>query len=293
MSPRTSAILNARYAQALALSLLCVIVFRAPLGALGNLALHDDRYNYIALVPAISISLLVLERRRIFALPRYCPAIGLPLMLLGALVYFAGELLPVRPERLSLAVLAVVLLWHGGFVLCYGAGTFRKAAFPLLFLLCIVPPPAFVLDKAIETLQTGSAGVSYVLFRLAGVPVLREGFTFSLPGADIEVARQCSGIRSSTSLLIVVLLAGHLFLRSNSRKILLALCIVPVAIFKNAVRIVTISLLGVYVDHSFFQGSLHHRYGGLAVLPLAVAVLVPLVWLLRKSEQPDSLQTTR
>ena len=178
-------------------------------------------------------------------------------------------------------------------MLCYGAGTFKRAAFPLLFLLWIVPLPAFVLDKAVELLRTGSASVSYALFRLAGVPVMREGFSFFLPGVEIEVARQCSSIRSSTSLLIVGLLVGHVFLLSNSRKILLALCIVPIVIFKNAVRIVTISLLGVYVDGSFFDGSFHHKYGGLAVSALALGILVPVVWILRKSEQPDSLETRR
>jgi exosortase/archaeosortase family protein len=84
---------------------------------------------------------------------------------------------------------------------------------------------------------------------------MKEGFSLFLPGVEIEVARQCSSIRSSTSLLIVGLLAGHVFLQANSRKTLLALCIVPIMIFKNAVRIVTISLLGVYVDHSVFGSS--------------------------------------
>jgi exosortase len=291
MSTSTSARLNSRSTRLLALSLLCGIAFRAPLVALGKLSIQDGDYNYIALVPAISMGLMFLERRRIFILPRYCPAIGLPIMLSGVLTYLAGGLLPMRPESLSFQVLAVVLLWLGGFVLCYGPGTFKRAAFPLLFLLCIVPPPAFVLDNAIEALRAGSTDVSYRLFRLARVPVLRQGLSLLLPGAEIEVAPQCSGIRSSACLMIAGLLAGHVFLQSNSRKILLTLCIVPIMIFKNAVRIVTISLLGVYLDHSYFFGSFHHQYGGLAVSAMAVAILLPIIWTLRKSEQPAHLET--
>lgn len=291
MSSRVFAIPGTRYTWLLALSLICVVAFRAPLSALRNLALRDEDYNYIALIPAISMGLLFLERRRVFVLPRYCPAIGLPVMLAGVLAYFASELPPLRPESLSLAVLAAVLVWLGAFVLCSGPGTFRRAAFPLLFLLFMLPPPAFVLDKVIETLRAGSTEVSYALFRLAGVPVLKKGFSLLLPGAEIEVARQCSGIRSSASLLIAGLLAGHVFLQSTSRKILLALCIVPVMIFKNAARIVAISLLGVYSDRSYFYGSFHHQYGGLAVSALAVALLLPLIWMLRRSEQPDPVAT--
>jgi exosortase/archaeosortase family protein len=64
---------------------------------------------------------------------------------------------------------------------------------------------------------------------------------------------------------------------------------VPIMILKNAVRIVAIALLGVYWDRSFFFGSFHHEYGGLAVSALAITMLVPLIWALRKSEPPEHL----
>ena len=288
-SSGTFDLVGERYFRLLALSLLWVIIFRVPLSALVHLMLRNEDYNYIALVPFISIGFLYLERRRIFTAPQYCPAIGLPLMLLGGLAYISSAVWSARPESLSLAVLAVVLLCYGGFVLCYGPATFGRAAFPLLFLLFIVPPPGFVLDRAIGALQAGSTGASYWLFRMVHVPVLRQGFSLVLPGAEIQVAPQCSGIRSSASLLIAGLLAGHVFLQSTSRKTLLALCIVPIMIFKNAVRIVTISLLGVYLDRSYFSGSFHHQYGGLAVSALAVAILLPLIWILRKSERGEQI----
>ena len=99
------------------------------------------------------------------------------------------------------------------------------------------------------------------------MPVLRQGFSLVLP--EIEIAKQCRGVRSSASLLI----AG-----------LLALFLLPLMIFKNAVRIVDISLLGVYLDRSYFFGSFHHQYRGLAISALAVTLLLPVIWRLRKSE---------
>ena len=283
MSP-APAILPSRSARLLALSLLWAVAFRAPLGALARLALHDEDYNYIVLVPAISMVLLFLERRRIFTLPQYCPALGVPLMLSGSLCYFASKLPSMKPASLSLAVLAVVLLWQAAFVLCCGPGTLKKAAFPLLILFCLVPSPAFLLLKMIEGLQYGSAEVSYVLFRLAGVPVLKTGVSFLLPGAVVEVAPQCSSIRSSCCLMLMGLVAGHVFLQSTSRKVVLAFCLVPIMIFKNAARIVTISLLGVYVDPGFFVGTFHHQYSGVTFSALAIVLLLPVIWLLQKSE---------
>jgi exosortase len=278
------AIVHSRFARLLALSLLWAVAFRAPLGALASLALHDEDYSYIMLVPAISMVLLFFERRHIFTLPQYFPALGLPLMLAGFLCYFASNLPSAKPGSLSLAVLAVVLLWHAGFVLCCGPGTFKKAAFPLLILFCLVPPPAFLLLKVIEGLQHGSAEVSYLLFRLAGVPVLKTGVSFLLPGAVVEVAPQCSSIRSSCCLMLMGMVAGHVILHSTSRKVVLALCLVPTMIFKNAARIVTISLLGVYVDPGFFVGTFHHQYSGVTFSALAIVLLLPVIWLLQKSE---------
>jgi exosortase len=152
----------------------------------------------------------------------------------------------------------------------------------------IVPLPLVFLDKIVVTLQKGSAEISFVLFKVAGIPVLRQGLTFSLPGVDIEVGKECSGIRSSLSLLIASALAGHMFLRSNWRKACLCLLTVPVVIFKNAVRIVGISWLGLYVARDFFQGKFHHQYGGLVFSLLSLAIQISVLFILKDSEAHSS-----
>lgn len=103
---------------------------------------------------------------------------------------------------------------------------------------------------------------------------------FSLPGLNIEVAEQCSGIRSTIALLISVAMASHLFFRSNWSKFCLIALTIPIAIFKNAVRITTLSWLSVYVSHDILNGPLH-RMGGLPFTLVAIAILVPLSLLLR------------
>jgi exosortase/archaeosortase family protein len=58
---------------------------------------------------------------------------------------------------------------------------------------------------------------------------------------------------------------------------------IPVVIFKNAVRIVTISSLGVYLDRGFLHGNLH-KYGGLPFSLLAILILFLVLITLRKAE---------
>ena len=106
----------------------------------------------------------------------------------------------------------------------------------------------------------------------------------SIPGLDIEVATECSSIRSSTILIIVTLILGQLFLRTWWRKTALIVAAAIVAIVKNAIRIFTIAELGTKVDRGFLDGKLHHN-GGVVFLSLAVFAIVALVWLLRKTER--------
>src|SRR6185295_17543510 len=173
------------------------------------------------LIPLISFLLIFLRRKRIFSVVSYCPAVGLPLFILGFTLWYALQnvILALPPlDSLSAIASIVVLAWIAVFILCYGTASFKAAAFPLLFLLLMIPIPTVIIERTVFALQKGSAEVSYGLFRLIGVPVNRHGFLFSLPGIDIEIAEECSGIRSGLSLFITGLLAGHVFLQSTWKK---------------------------------------------------------------------------
>jgi exosortase len=285
MNPSTAPARFARRQQLFAaLCVLASLMLWSPLKALLGLTLQDERYTHILVVPIVSAAFLYFERERIFRDARYCPVIGVPLILLGLLLFCVGILRRSVALDATLAAGALVLLWIGSFVLCYGGASFRHASFPLLFLLLIVPIPSVVLDKVIVALQAGSAEVAYRLFRLGGVPVFRHGMQMSLPGVDIAVAPQCSGIRSTMALFIAGAVLSRVLLRTSWARILTILCVGPIGIFRNAVRIVGISSLAVYVDRGFLSGNLH-RYGGLPFSLVGFVILIPLVWLLRRWEQ--------
>lgn len=264
--------------------LVSLVLFWDPLSKLSALSWRDSQYSYIILIPVVSACLAYIERSAILFQPAYCSAVGGPLLLLGGVVYLLGRMGWFglgENERLSVMVLAIVLIWAAGFLLFYGRESFRAAAFPLGLLLMMVPLPAVVLAKVVAALQAGSAEVAYALFRLGHIPVFREGLRFSLPGVDIEVAPECSGIHSTISLFIASLVAAHLFLKGPGKKICFSLASILVVVLKNGVRIATLAWLGAYVDPAFLHGKLHHDYGGLVFSLLAFAILVPLLILLR------------
>jgi exosortase len=188
-------------------------------------------------------------------------------------------------DYLSMTILALVVICWGIFLLCYGARLCRIHSFGLLFLLFMVPFPSFLLDAIVGFLQRSSAEVTDLVFSLLGVPVFRQGFVFGLSHFTIHVAEECSGIRSALALFITALVAGHFLLRSLWGKIGLVAIVVPLAIIKNAFRIVGLALLANYVDPTFITDSVLHRSGGIPLFLLSLVVLLSLVWLLRSFEK--------
>jgi len=168
-------------------------------------------------------------------------------------------------------------------VFVFGVETAKASWFGLAFLLFAVPLPDAVLDKVIYGLQAGSAAVAELFFNLSGAPVLREGFVFRLPRLSIEVAQECSGIRSSLALLILAVLVTHFSFRPLWKKLVFVLAGLCMMLIKNGIRIATLTLLANYVNPDFLNGRLHHQ-GGIVFFLIGLGLLVPVYWLLRKGE---------
>jgi len=264
----------------------CVALFWQPLWQLLRLSLSQDVYSHILLVPFVTLALIVMNRTSRSTTDKgnvgAAAALMLTSALLSGLIWRSGPtLLPGGP--LALTILSFLFLVWGGVALVYGTRAFFRWLFPLLFLLLLVPLPQPIIDKFIEWLQSGSAEVTYWLLRATGTPVLRHGYVFVVPKFTIEIASECSGIRSAVAMLITCLLAGYLFLRSNWSRVALLVATVPMLVIKNGVRIVTLTLLSIHVDAGFLHGSLH-REGGFLFFLIGLLILWPVLWWLQHLE---------
>ncbi len=253
----------------------------------------DPTASHLVFVPLVSLVLVYIGRHSIFESVRAAGWAGASLVGAGLVGWlFAGtsqaQRIPV--EALTTTTVAIVILWVGGFLLFYGPAACRRTIFPLCFLAFMIPIPEAALSAAVLFLKTGSTEIVSVLFTLTGTPFHRDGFMFTLPTVVIEVADQCSGIRSSLGLLLTSLLAGHLFLKTGWKKAVLVVAVIPLAILKNGVRIVSLNLLALHVDSSFLTGQLHHE-GGILFFLLALAILAPLLALLGRSEVHPQCET--
>jgi exosortase len=280
-----------RLAIFLAWVLLTCLLFYRPVAAFVSYSLSNDNASHLVLIPVISAWIIFLERQRIFksigsdfGRSAFFLATGI---LLGVWAVMAGShWSPLN--QLSLFILALIMFWLAGFAFVFGSRPLRNAQFPLAFLILTIPIPDFLLEKFIYLLQRGSAEIAAVLFDWSGVPVLRDGFVFHFAHVNIEVARECSGIRSSLALLILAIVVAHFYLDRFWKQLVLVIVGLFVMILKNGVRIVTLTLLASYVDPGFLYGRLHHE-GGVVFFLLGLILMLPVLWLLQRGERKSSL----
>lgn len=272
-----------------ALALVLIIAFAKPLYDLTDFALHSALYSHILLIPFVSLYLVWLERRRLAADSKPARRLAaVPLLagcglIAGYWLAVAAGWKPKTEDYLVLMMLAFLSFLLSGCFFVLGTKTLRTIAFPLAFLISMVPFP-YVVGRWLESfLQQGSAEAAYLFLKLSGMPLYRDGTVFQLPGFSLEVAPQCSGIHSSLVLFITSLLAGYLLLRGRWARTILVLAVIPLGMLRNGFRICLLGHLCVRISPDWIHSDLHRR-GGPIFFVLSLVPLFLLLWYLRKRE---------
>jgi exosortase len=269
----------------LILSATSVAIWWKPSLATVFLAWQTPEYTHVFVIIPISLYLAFRQRDAWARSPKLDPPPAIPLLLLSLPVgLWSSRISFNAPDfRLFVCMLALVTWWFGAIALCFGRRVFRIILFPLLFLFWVVPWPEIVVSRVVAGLQQASASLAHFMFLLSGVPASKDGVVLSIPGLSIEVASECSSIRSSMILVITSMVLTHVLLRSTWRRWLVILLTLPLSVAKNAMRIFTLSMLATHVDPSFLTGRLH-RQGGIVFFSLSVVALWFLILVLKKSE---------
>ena len=267
-----------------------VIWWRALTSTLA-LALRDDKYTHILLILPVSVALIFVDWEAQEPFTGVGLSIGSGLLVASVLVTVvvrSGAISLHPDEQLSLNMVALVVWWGGAFIFCFGTRAFRRALFPLGFLLWLVPLPDSLLSPIIRLLQEGSAISARVLFAAVGIPVAQNGTQLSIPGLTMEVARECSSIRSSLMLVVTTMVIAQTLMRTTWRKAVVIALAIPLSVAKNGLRIFVLAMLATRVDRTFLTGRLHHQ-GGIIYFLIALAVICLLIWVARRGEERRSV----
>jgi exosortase C (VPDSG-CTERM-specific) len=261
------------------------LVFLSPLLKLFIVARHSEVHSYILLTPFVFAYLVHIRRDKVPVDPKssllgcvILSALGLVALALGfGSPEFSAQASP--SDHLSLIIFAFVCFVASGGFLFLGKGWMRGWMFPFAFLIFLVPLPTEAVDWLERASQVASADAADLLFTLSGTPILRDGMVFQLPGMVIEVAQECSGIRSSLVLFITSLVAAHLFLNATWARIVLVAFVIPLGILRNGFRIMVIGLLCVHYGPGMINSIIHRRGGPLFFALSLVPLFLLLLWL--------------
>ena len=267
-------------------AVIVTILFIYPLARLVSYASQTELHSHVPLIPLVSAYLLYVHRVQH---REPCQTSVLGTVVLGALSLLALAASRLWAPTISLndGLALTTLSWlsalsAGGFLLL-GTPLMSAAAFPFAFLLFLVPMPDAMAAWLERVSVLASSEVTARLLSVTGTPFLREGTVFALPGIVLEVARECSGIRSSWVLFITSLVASHLLLKSTWRRSVLVAFVIPLGIVRNGFRILVIGLLCVHVGPEMIDSPIHHQ-GGPLFFVLSLVPLFLFLWWLRRSE---------
>lgn len=249
----------------------CVLLTYAPvLVHLASQWWDEPDYSHGFLVPLFSAFVLWQRRhelRRVVPRPSWSGMLMLCLSL-GVLVIgtLGAELFL---QRISLlGVLAGLVVWFWGWPML------RVTAFPLLFLLLMIPFPGVIYYQIVFPLQIlASRLATWFLHQLNLFPVLREGNVIVLPSTRLEVAEACSGVRSLLSLLSIAVMYSYLAEKNNFIRWILCLLVFPIAVAGNAGRVVFAAISAELGGASAVEGW-SHLLSGLFLFFVSTSLLL-------------------
>ena len=228
----------------------------------------DPDFSHGFLVPAISVGILVANRRQLGALPSRRGVLGLALLVASLAVFGAGYL--TRTNVVQRAGLWGSVIGATWFV--FGSGLLKTKPFPFFFLLFMFPPPYRILSGIRLALKSFATQLSADCLRLAGFAAEQQGNLLEVGDHQLEVADACSGIRSLMAIVATAALFAYLFRTGWVRGALLIATAIPVTLAVNVLRILIVAFALVQFDIDLTTGWPHDVLG-LVVFALSLALL--------------------
>jgi exosortase len=236
--------------------LLVVLYYRVAIKLVYDWYTIPD-YSHGFLVPFFALFLLWDKRKTLRNTPIRQSWRGIPLVVFGIIVLILGVYgVDLFTARISFVFLLAGLIWT-----LFGSVMLRELRFPLLVLVLAIPFPTILFNQVTFPLQLFASRIASDILPVLGVPVLLEGNVIQLPVMKLEVAEACSGIRSLMSLFTLAVFYGYFLERTTSRRWILALAAIPIAVTANVFRIVGTGLCVQYWDPEKALGFFHEFSG--------------------------------
>jgi exosortase A len=232
---------------------LLLLAFFPTWRAMAGVWLVSETFGHGILVAPVSAWLVWRQRA---ALARLEPApswLGVACIALACAGWLVAELAGIN----VLAQFAVTAMLPSGVLALAGVRVVRAIAFPLAFLLFMVPAG----EVLHEPLMHATADATIFALEASGVPVLREGLHFSLPSGRWSVVEACSGLRYVIAAAMLASVFAHLNFTVARKRVVFVAAALAVAMLANWARAYVVVMVGHLSDMRFGIGDDHVLYG--------------------------------
>lgn len=238
---------------------------------------RSDEYSSGLLVPFLAVYVLWSRRHALAQCPMRPSIWGLFAFLAVQAVRIFGLFFTYGfLERLSIALSIAALV-----LLLFGWQLFRKVSMVLFFLCLMLPWPSMaqvVVGLPLQRLATSSA---VFCLEAVGYEVLREGNIIHIGNATVAVVEACNGLRMITAFFVITGLVAMLVKRAWWEKMIILASSLPIALLCNTARLTITAVAFTMLNGEYWQG-IFHDFGGYAMMPLALSIVVAELWILMK-----------
>jgi len=169
-----------------------------------------------------------------------------------------------RTGSYLVSALSLILALAGVILALGGGGTLRRHAFPLLFLVMMVPLPW--LETLSPVLARWTAQWAGGALAALGANVTVSGARVTLPTADLVVGAPCSGVNSLAALSTLAVLYGYIVRGTVAARVVLVMLSLPMALLANWVRVAILIALAHWVSAEVALDYFHDWSGALLFL---------------------------
>jgi EpsI family protein len=237
---------------------------------------NTDVYSYGFLIPFASLYFIWIKKERLQSLPvatNY--KAGFPVLLSALFLLIIGHtggIILIQEYSLIISIVGVVLI-------IFGIKYLRALWFPIMYLLFMIPFARIFTDGFHYPFQLLSANIAAAILNLVGIPYIRTANYIELPHITLEVAKGCSGVNYLISIIAIGIPLTYLTQKYWSRRVILILGAVIVAMMSNGLRVALIGILS-YIDINAPLHGPNHIFQAMFVYIFGLSFLFIGAWIL-------------
>jgi exosortase B len=232
---------------------------------------QSDEQGHGPIIGAVSLWLMWRRRQDIIDAPVQ-PAnwVGGAIFIVAMVLYALGR----SQQIIQGEVLGIILAGVALLLLLRGVQALKAVAFPLFFLVFLVPLPGVMVQAMTIPLKTAVSYVAEMLLHAAGYPIARSGVILSVGPYQLLVADACAGLNSLFTLEALGLLYLNLLgYTSKLRNLTLAILVVPISFIANVIRVIILILVTYHMGDEAGQGFVH-TFAGMVLFAVGLAMMI-------------------